>query len=67
MIPGFMPIRVSASTELSLAVVVRLARMYQTLRSDSPGEFEIFGQRAAAENWLGLPEGYAAQLTEVAP
>jgi hypothetical protein len=44
-----------------------LARMYQTLRGESPGEFAVFRFRREAEEWLGLPEDYEAKLTDIVP
>jgi hypothetical protein len=37
-------------------VAFGLARMYQSFRGDSTVEFEVFRDRAAALEWLGLPE-----------
>jgi len=43
-----------------------LGRMYEMLRAESPVEFAVFRSRDEAEQWLGLPIDYEAQLTDVA-
>ena len=42
-----------------------LSRMYQAHRDESTGEFSVFRTLSEAEQWLGLPEGYEAQLINV--
>lgn len=41
------------------------SRMYEILRDDSPLEIQVFRSLPEAEKWLGLPDGYAAQLAEI--
>lgn len=40
-------------------------RMYQMLREGSPVEVRVFRSRNEAEQWLDLPGGYDAKLTDV--
>lgn len=42
-------------------VAFGLARMYQSFRGDSTVELEVFRGRAAALEWLGLPEDTPAR------
>jgi hypothetical protein len=42
-----------------------LGRMYEMLRAPSPVEFRVFRAPGEAERWLGLPGGYASELTDV--
>ena len=45
--------------------VFGLSRMTQMLREDSPPEFQVFRDMAAARKWLGLPvEGEDAKDSE---
>jgi hypothetical protein len=63
--------RIDAGSKMALVATnpefFGLSRMYQTLRSDSPVEIEIFRSKPEAEAWLELPEDYTSQLVEVLP
>jgi len=61
----------TAAADSRMAVVATndeafgLARMYEMLRGDTPVEINVVRSLREAEDWLGLPKGYAAELEEV--